>query len=159
MDGHGWVTLLTIMCPDNVTARISPAEVEAAVRSFWELFAAKKTDQWQHFYADVALVFGTASKRPEPARLVVLRRQREYLASSARMKIDVGSIDVELLSADCAVAAYLMRLHAEQIAKMSAAGHKEMEEHLENARVTHVFQRHNDGSLRIVHEHISAPSV
>jgi ketosteroid isomerase-like protein len=43
------------------------------------------------------------------------------------------------------------------VAKLSASGHKDLEEHLENARVTHVFMRYEDGSLRIVHEHISSP--
>lgn len=145
------------MCPENSTAHLSQAEIEFAVRKFWELFAAKKTEQWQDFYADAAMVFGTGSKRPEPARLAVLRREREYFAGPTRLRINVGRIDVEIIGADCAVAAYLLQLDAEQIAKVSAAGHKEHEEHLENARVTHVFRRNGDGSLRIVHEHISAP--
>jgi len=147
------------MCPDNSSPYLRKTEIEAAVRSFWELFAAKKSDEWQSYYADVALVFGTASKRPEPARLVVLRRQREYLSSGARMSIEVRNVDVELLGTECAVAAYILSLHAEQIAKISAAGEREHEEHLENARVTHVFCRDDRGRLRIVHEHISAPST
>ena len=88
------------MCPDNLTARLSQGEIESAVRRFWELFASKRTEQWQSFYADVALVFGTASKRPEPARLVLLRRQREYLSSAARMTIDVSRVELELLGPD-----------------------------------------------------------
>ena len=145
------------MCPDNSSSYLSQSEIEAAVRRFWELFAQKKTHEWQRFYSDSAVVFGTGSKRPEPARLVVLRRQREYLASSAKMTIDVGRIDVELVGRDCAIAAYLLHLHAEQIAKLSASGSKESEVHLHGARVTHVFHRHEDGEIRIVHEHISAP--
>ncbi len=129
--------------------------MEAAVRRFWELFADKKVEQWQTLYSDVATVFGTGSKRPEPARLVVLRRQREYLSSATRMRINVGRVDVEVIGPQCAVAAYLLQLDAEQIAKASASGQKEQEEHLDNARVTHVFQRHSDGGLRVVHEHIS----
>ncbi|HET6935418.1 MAG TPA: nuclear transport factor 2 family protein [Candidatus Angelobacter sp.] len=146
------------MCPDNSLFSLSETEIEAAVRSFWELFASKKGEEWQSFYSDVALVFGTASKRAEPARLVVLRRQREYLSSSAKMQIEVRNIDVEILGRDCAVAAYLLRLHAEQIAKVSADGQREHEEHLDNARVTHVFCRDDQGRLRVVHEHISAPA-
>ncbi|HJT52594.1 MAG TPA: nuclear transport factor 2 family protein [Candidatus Angelobacter sp.] len=138
---------------------LSASEVESAVRRVWELFAAKKVDQWQSFYADIASVFGTASKRPEPARLVVLRRQREYLTSTTRVQVHVEKVDVELIGPDCAVAAYIMQLDAEQITRVSAAGQKEQEEHLENARVTHVFQRTSDGSLRIVHEHISAATI
>jgi ketosteroid isomerase-like protein len=147
------------MCPDNSTHHLSEAEIESAVRKFWELFAAKKTEQWQRFYSDVAIVFGTGSKRPEPARLVVLRRQREYFSAATKMHINVGKVDVEVIGPDCAVAAYLLQLDAEQIAKASADGQREHEEHLDNARVTHVFQRNGDGSLRIVHEHISAPSA
>jgi ketosteroid isomerase-like protein len=147
------------MCPDNLTSRLSQGEIESAVRRFWELFASKRTEQWQTFYADVALVFGTASRRPEPARLVVLRRQREYFAGATQMDIQVSRVEVELLGPDCAVAAYLLQLHAEQVSKQSAAGHVASEEHLENARVTHVFQRQEDGCLKIVHEHISAPWV
>lgn len=129
------------------------------MRRVWELFASKKIDQWQSFYADVASVFGTASKRPEPARLVVLRRQREYLTSVTRLAVHVGKVDVEIIGPDCAVAAYTMQLDAEQIARLSAAGQKDHQEHLENARVTHVFQRDSDGRLRIVHEHISATAM
>ncbi len=33
------------------------------------------------------------------------------------------------------------------------------EEHLKNARVTHIFQRQSDGAVRIVHEHISVPRL
>jgi ketosteroid isomerase-like protein len=146
------------MCPEKVDASLSAAEVESTVRAFWQSFAAKKAELWQSFYADIALVFGTASKRPEPARLIVLRRQREYLSSSAKMQVEVGHIDVEMLGPGCAVAGYILKLHAEQVARLSASGNKEFEEHLENARVTHVFMRYEDGSLRIVHEHISSPS-
>lgn len=129
------------------------------MRRVWELFASKKIDQWQSFYADVTSVFGTASKRPEPARLAVLRRQREYLTSVTKVVVHVGKVDVEIIGPDCAVAAYTMQLDAEQIARLSAAGQKDHQEHLENARVTHVFQRDSDGRLRIVHEHISATAI
>jgi ketosteroid isomerase-like protein len=146
------------MCPVNVPQTLSSGEVEAAIRTFWKSFAAKKADLWQNFYSEIALVFGTASKRPEPARLIMLRRQREYMASSATMRVEVGNIEVEMLGPNCAVAGYILKLHAEQVAKASASGSRQSEEHLENARVTHVLMRSDDGSLRIVHEHISAPA-
>jgi ketosteroid isomerase-like protein len=146
------------MCPQNAPPSLSPIEVESTIRTFWQAFAAKKSELWQSFYADIALVFGTASKRAEPARLIVLRRQREYLASSAKMQVDVGNIDVEMLGPNCAVAGYILKMHAEQVAKISASGNRESEEHLENARVTQVFMRYEDGSIRIVHEHISSPA-
>jgi ketosteroid isomerase-like protein len=143
------------MSTENIPSYLTKAEVEFAVRNFWELFVAKKTEQWKGYYAEVALVFGSSSKRPEPSRLAVLRRQREYLASSAKMTIEIGRVEVDLLSRDCGVAAYLMRLDATNIAKQSASGQHVSEEHLEGARVTQIFQRQEDGKLRIVHEHIS----
>jgi ketosteroid isomerase-like protein len=146
------------MCPDNLPKNLTAVEVESAVRDYWKTFAAKKSQLWQSYYADIALVFGTASKRPEPARLIVLRRQREYLSSGAKIQVEVGNIDVEILGPNCAVAAYILKMHAELVAKLSASGHKDLEEHLENARVTHVFMRYEDGSMRIVHEHISSPA-
>jgi ketosteroid isomerase-like protein len=147
------------MCPDNLSPHLNRLEIESAVRTYWDSFAAKKTEVWQNFYADAALVFATGSKRPEPARLVVLRRNREYMAGAAKMRIEVRNIDVELLGPESAVAIYMLRLDAEQIAKASASGTRDHEEHLENARVTHVFSRDENGKLKIIHEHISAPTV
>jgi ketosteroid isomerase-like protein len=147
------------MCPDNLSPHLNRLEIESAVRTYWDSFAAKKTEVWQNLYADAALVFATGSKRPEPARLVVLRRQREYMAGAVKMRVEVRNIDVELLGPDHGLAVYLLRLDAEQIAKISAIGTKEHEEHLENARVTHVFCRDENGKLKIVHEHISAPTA
>lgn len=97
------------MCSDNL-AVLTQAEVEIAVRALWDLFASKKIEEWQNFYADVALVFGSTSKRAEPARLTALRRRREYLASAATVRVEIPHIDVELLGPDCGVAIYLMRL-------------------------------------------------
>jgi len=106
---------------------------------------------------ETASVFASTSKRLEPARLVLIRRQREYLAPGTRVAVEIGAIEIEMLCPDSAVAAYVMRLDAEQIATYTATGQKVSEEHLEHARVTHVFRRHEDGRVRIVHEHISVP--
>jgi ketosteroid isomerase-like protein len=147
------------MCPDNLSPHLNRLEIESAVRGYWDSFAAKKTEVWQSFYADSAMVFATGSKRAEPARLVALRRQREYMATAVKMRVEVRNIDVEPLGPGYGLAVYMLRLHAEQIAKISASGTREHEEHLENARVTHLFSRDGAGRLKIVHEHISAPTA
>ncbi len=104
---------------------ITRTEVEAAVRHYWQVFAAKAREDLRKLYADNASVFGSSSKRLEPVRLTWVRREREYMASPAKMKV--------------------------------ATAGETGNEHIANARVTHLFVRQADGSLRIMHEHISAP--
>jgi ketosteroid isomerase-like protein len=133
--------------------------VETTIRRYWKITTSKEVIAQQNSYADNASVFATDSRRLEPARLVLLRRQREYLSTATRMIVEVGEIEVELLGTNHALAAYTIRLDAEQIARMSVSGQKISEEHLENARVTHVVHRQLDGVLRIVHEHISVPQA
>jgi ketosteroid isomerase-like protein len=144
------------MVTGNPHDLLTKAEIESAVRAYWKTLAAKEAVQQQNFYADSATVFATNSKKLEPARLVLLRRQREYLATATRTSVQIGEIHVELIGPAHALAAYIIQLDAKNVAKASPQG-QSTEEHLENARVTHVFQRQNDGSLAIVHEHISMP--
>lgn len=87
--------------------------------------------------------------------MVLVRRRREYMAGSGKMKVDVGHIDVEMIGTNAAVAAYTMQLYAEKELAPAVARSRFSEEHLKDARVTHVFVRQNDGRLKIVHEHIS----
>ena len=136
---------------------LTKAEIEAAVRAYWKALSAKDAVQQQNFYDDHAAIFATDSNKLERARTVLLRRQREYLSAAARTTVQIGEIDVELISATHAVAAYTIRLDAKDLTRTSLAGSRLAEEHLENARVTHLFQRQNDGMLRIIHEHISVP--
>src|SRR5947209_5116955 len=63
---------------------ITVAEVEDAVRRYWNVAASKLTVELQSFYLDTASIFATASKRLEPARLVTARRTREYMNSNSR---------------------------------------------------------------------------
>lgn len=147
------------MVPTNPQSSLTKAEVESAVRAYWRALSAKEAVQQQNCYADNATVFATNSKKLEPARLVLLRRQREYLTAATRTTIVIGAIDVELAGPKHAVAAYTIQLDAERVAKASSSGQPVSEEHLENARVTHVFHRESDGALRIIHEHISVPQV
>jgi ketosteroid isomerase-like protein len=145
------------MQPQETQAPLTKAEVEATVHAYWKASTGKRAEEQAAFYAENAVIFATSSKRLEPARLVLLRRQREYLAGATEMKVQLGNIDVELLSPYHAVAVYTIQLDAQQVSKPSASGQKEKEEHLQDARVTHVFCRDHDGTIRIVHEHISAP--
>jgi ketosteroid isomerase-like protein len=89
----------------------------------------------------------------------LLRRQREYLTAGTRTTVEIGAMEVGLIGPNHALAAYTIRLDAERITRASSSGQPVSEEHLENARVTHLFHRENDGALRIIHEHISVPQL
>ena len=83
-----------------------------------------------------------------------MQRQREYLAKSTKLRVQVADIHVVAVGTDAAVAAYSLEFHAEQI-PVAGTMMKRPEEHLSNARVTHVFERNENRRLKIVHEHIS----
>lgn len=137
-------------------APVTKQEVEIAVRQYWSVSAAKDADRQRDSYCDDAFIFTSSSKRLEVARLVSMRRGREYLASSTRLRVELASIEVALLGPDSAVSAYTLEFHAEQIPTTGTVG-KSPEEHLQNARMTQVFLRGPEGMLKIVHEHVSVP--
>ncbi|HEY1938665.1 MAG TPA: nuclear transport factor 2 family protein [Candidatus Angelobacter sp.] len=145
------------MVATNPLVHLTKVEVESAVRAYWKALSAKDVVQQQNFYDDHAGIFATDSNKLERARLVLLRRQREYLNAATKTTVQVGEIDVELIGPNHALALYTIRLDAKHVTKTSSIGSSLSEEHLENARVTHVFERQSDGALRIVHEHISVP--
>jgi len=143
---------------DKTVNPVTIAEVEEVVRRYWSVAASKLTAELQGFYLDAASIFATMSKRLEPARLVTARRNREYMDSGSRISCELGAINVDLLTQDSAVAVYNARWRADQIAKPSARGGKLSEENFTHLRVTHVFRRQDDGSLKIIHEHLSVAS-
>jgi hypothetical protein len=143
--------------PEVPIRPIAKMDVEIAIRNYWIVFMAKQAEQQQDCFAESAFIFASTSRRIEPGRLVLLRRQREYMSAGATVNVSVGHIEVELLGENTAVAAYTMQFDAEQKEVVSAGSARTAEEHLPNARVTQVFLRHPDGILRIVHEHVSIP--
>ena len=135
-------------------SQLTKSEVEAAVQGYWAVSAAKEAERQQAFYASDAVVFTSSSKRAELARLVSMQRQREYLAGSTKLRVHVADVQVRLLGTKAAVATYILEFHAEQM-PVAGTGTKREQEHLSNARVTHVFEMTESGELKIVHEHIS----
>jgi ketosteroid isomerase-like protein len=138
---------------------LTKTEVELAVKNYWSVSASRQAEQQQNCYAENAVIFTSSSRRVEPGRLVMVRRQREYMVGRSRMKVEVGHIDVEIVGTNAAVAAYTMQLDAEKETVLGVVRARVSEEHLKDARVTHVFIRQNDGKLKIVHEHISIPDA
>jgi ketosteroid isomerase-like protein len=136
---------------------IAKMDVEIAIRNYWIVLMSKQAEMQQDCFTENAFIFASSSRRIEPGRLVQLRRQREYMTDSAKVNVNVGHIEVEILSQDSAVAAYTMQFDAQQKEIVAAGSSRTAEEHFPNARVTQVFVRHSDGNLRIAHEHISVP--
>jgi len=133
---------------------LTTAEIEEAIRRYWVVSAGKDAQQQQNCYADHAMVFASSSRRAEPARLVSMRRNREYLSKGTRLQIQTADIEVSLLGTEAAVATYMLDFHAKGIPDLGTVTERP-EEHLSNARVTQVFERDPNGELKIVHEHIS----
>lgn len=143
---------------NTTTLPLTRNEVESAVRGYWDASTRKAAEEQAGWYDENAIIFASSSKRPELAKIVLLRRKREYLSSGTAMQAVIGVMEIEILGPDHAIAAYIVDIKAQHVAKPSASGQKVAEEHLQNARVTHVFSRSAEGKLRIVHEHISVPA-
>lgn len=135
---------------------LTPEEIRTEIARFWNVFTSKAPDLLEEFYASDASVFASNAIRTEPGRLAVTRRRREYFDKQTSVRVQVGMVDVQLLSDSSAVASYTFRFDASRVA--GGLG-KSSDEHLEHARATQVFQKDADGRLRIVHEHLSAPFV
>ncbi len=148
------------MTPDPTASILTRAEVEAFLNKHWNNFASKRLRAHEDSFAPNSFIFSSSSKRVEPGRLMLLRRQREYMNDSTRITVQLSNLEVEFMGPDAAVAAYNLQFDAEKrVVADAAAGQKTSEEHLLHGRVTHVIIRDADGSLKILHEHISRPTA
>jgi hypothetical protein len=147
------------MSPDPTTNILTRAEVESFLHKYWDNLAAKRLRAHEDCFASNSFIFSSSSKRVEPGRVMLLRRQREYMNESTRITAQVSNLEVEFIGSDGAVAAYNLQFDAEKRIVTDAAGQKSAEEHLLQGRVTHVLVRDPDGNLKILHEHISRPTA
>ncbi len=133
-------------------ALLSPEDVRREIRRFWDTFSGKLTDKIEEMYAPTAIAFTGKAKRSESAKLIAMRRSRRLPASVSSAGVDEGSIDVQIVGPDVAIAAYTYTYSTE---KVGADGTKIQLATL-FGRATQIFERDRDGVLRIVHEHLSA---
>jgi len=131
---------------------LSPEDVRRGVRRFWDIFSGKLTDKIEAMYSPTAIAFSGRAKRSEPAKLIAVRRSRRLQGSVSSSTVDEGSIDVQIVGANVALAAYTYTYRADRV---RADGTKVQLETL-FGRATQIFQRDDSGVLRIVHEHLSA---
>jgi ketosteroid isomerase-like protein len=133
--------------------KITPEQVREAVKHFWSIMSSKRADLLAEIYAHESTVFSSSGARPEPGRLAAARRQREYFQPLTTVTTALGMIEVTLLGDSAAVASYTFQFHA---SKVATARGGVVEEMIEHGRGTQVFVLEPDGSLRIVHEHLSS---
>jgi ketosteroid isomerase-like protein len=138
---------------EQVAIRITAEDVRSEVARFWNMFTAKATELLEEFYAPDATVFSTSGNRTEPGRLTVARRRREYFNKQTSVRVQLGLIDVQVLTDAMAIASYTFNFHGLDV---MSASHKNGEETVEYGRATQVFIVDPEGRLRIVHEHLSS---
>lgn len=130
-------------------------QVRAQVHAFWKVYSTKAKSDFEGMYLPDATILEIDARRIEPARLMVARRERELFAGKSSVSADIGPIDVQILEPNIAVAAYGFRF---RVVRVMANG-KRFESDMRVTRATHVFERGKDGSLRIIHEHMSSGTV
>lgn len=135
------------------TARpVSPDEVRAEVRRFWQVFSAKAKTEFERFYLPNATVFAANAPRIERARLMFVRRARELFGPKSSVEAKVGSVDVQILGTDLAIASYPFHY---SVTRTLPNGRRYRLD-VPFGRATQIFQRDPNGTLRIIHEHMSS---
>ena len=135
--------------------RVTPEQVQAAVRRFWDILMAKSADNLVDAYATNGMTFRVGSVSIEPGCMGTAQRSREYFHEACMLHMELGPIEVILLNDNTAVAIYTFQFHALNRAVASARENLK-EETIPNGRATQIFRRGHDGKLRILHEHLSS---
>ncbi len=134
---------------------ISPDEVRVAVGRFWNAFAAKSRNTFPEMYFANALVLSSTGLQAEPGRLAIVRRMRKFFDSPGTLSIHIGQIEVQLLGEKTALATYFYVFEATETGRDGSRVRKRTP----FARATHIFQRDEQGNLRILHEHLSSATA
>jgi ketosteroid isomerase-like protein len=132
--------------------KLNPDLVRDEITRFWRAVTGKKSEELAAFYASECSVFGSMSRRPEPGRLAAARRSREYFGRLAKLRAEIGEIDVVMLGDAAAIATYTFEFHATGTSLRGQA-----DEHIPHGRCSQVFGFDVEGKLKIFHEHMSAP--
>ena len=131
-------------------------EVVGTIRDFWKVFSSANPATLADFYAPEAVLFGVEGHRAEPARLALARRQREYFEHRAQLKIELGAIEIQWLTAGLALATYTLSFHASNV---TVAGSQGRARQIPHGRATQIFQLGLDGKPLIIHEHFSSADI
>jgi ketosteroid isomerase-like protein len=131
---------------------ITPERVRRAVQEFWDAFTHQAKDRFQELYSPTAVCFAADGRRSEPARLMWVRREREFFGPKSSVGAKLGAVSVQILGPNLASASY--GFHFSIIRILPNGNRAEVE--VPYGRATQVFQREPDGRLLIIHEHLSS---
>lgn len=131
---------------------ITSERVRRAVQDFWDAFTHQAKDRFQDLYSPTAVCFAADGRRSEAARLMWVRREREFFGPKSSVGAKVGAVSVQILSPNLALASYSFHF---SIIRVLPNGHR-AEVEVPFGRATQVFQREPDGRFLIIHEHLSS---
>lgn len=131
---------------------ISAEQIRYEVQAFWDAFTSRSKNRFQELYSPTASCFAADGRRSEPARLMWVRREREFFGPKSSVGARVGIVNVQLLGSNLAVASY--GFHFSIIRVLPNGSRVQVE--VPFGRATQVFQRGEDGKFLIIHEHLSS---
>lgn len=134
-----------------MSSNISPEQVRAEVEKFWRIMCGKSQERLDDLYASNALVLTGKARKPEPAQQALDRRSRQ-IGAVVEAVAELGAIEVQTTDGAVAIASYTYKFHQ----KRSDQSGEVMKRHTMFGRATQIFQLDGRGTLRIVHEHLSA---
>jgi ketosteroid isomerase-like protein len=129
---------------------ISAEQVGAQVQAYWNAFCDKSGRVLEQMYFPSASVFNTYARRSEPAQLMLARRLRKFGELKSSVSAKLGAVDVQI-AGDMAIASYPYHFHS---TKAGGDGSR-IEIDVPYSRATQIFQADQNGTLRILHEHLS----
>lgn len=130
---------------------ITPEQVRTEVQKFWNAFARKSQVEFEAMYFPNATVFASTVPRTELARLTITRRIRQFFGPKASARIDLGSVDVQLID-NIAIASYSYVFRGAEVKSDGTS----IDHEIPSGRATQIFQPDEHGKLRILHEHLSS---
>jgi len=131
---------------------VTPDQIRGRVQEFWEAFTGQAKDNFQESYSPTASCFAADGRRSEPARLMWVRREREFFGPKSSVAAKVGIVTVQVLAPALAVASYPFHF---SIVRILPNGSR-VEVEVPFGRATQVFSRDEKGRLVIIHEHLSS---
>lgn len=131
---------------------ISADKIREEVHRFWDAFTTQCKNRFQELYSPTASCFAADGRRSEPARLMWVRREREFFGPKSSVGARLGTITVQVLTPTLAVACYGFHF---SVVRVLPNG-KRVQVEVPFGRATQVFHRGHDGELLIIHEHLSS---
>src|SRR6266481_1361028 len=114
---------------ESIDRPLSRQEVESFIYKYWNIFASKQVRAHEASFSPESFIFSSSSKRIEPGRLVLLRRQREYMNDATKLTVHVTNLQIEVPGPNIAVAAYNIQFDAEKRRVKAARVQKRGEKH------------------------------